>query len=152
LRVLANQSQVRALAVKEGRDPTDINFFPNITPIVGRTLEEAQAKYEIAKEYADWEGGLACVSGFSGLDLSQFPLDEPFNFEGLMTDNSVHTMIEAVKRVLTPNMTPRQLGKEFAFCGFGDMPVGTPDMIADRIEEWINIADIDGFIMCCKSI
>ncbi|RDW74813.1 bacterial luciferase-like protein [Coleophoma cylindrospora] len=141
--------EVRAMAVKEGRNATDINFFPSLAPIVGRTLEEAQAKYKIALEYADWEGGLACVSGFSGLDLSVFPLDEPFDFEKASTfsDNSVHTMIEAVKRFITPTMTPRQLGKEFAFCGFGAMPVGTPDMIADEIEEWINVADIDGFIV-----
>jgi alkanesulfonate monooxygenase SsuD/methylene tetrahydromethanopterin reductase-like flavin-dependent oxidoreductase (luciferase family) len=138
--------------VQEGRETTDINFFPNIAPIVGRTLEQAQAKHAIAVEYADWEGGLACVSGFTGLDLSQFPLDEPFNFEGVMTDNSVHTMIQAVQRFLTPTTTPRQLGKDFALCGFGTMPVGTPDMIANIIEEWINGADIDGFIVSCKFI
>ena len=34
--------EVRALAVQEGREVTDINFFPNIAPIVGRTLEQAQ--------------------------------------------------------------------------------------------------------------
>ena len=103
-------------------------------------------------EYADWEGGLACVSGFTGLDLSQFSLDEPFNFEGVMTDNSVNTMIQAVQRFLTPTTTPRQLGKDFALCGIGTMPVGTPGMIADVIEEWINVADTDGFIVSCKFI
>jgi hypothetical protein len=62
--------EVRALAGNEGRDPPDINFFLNIVPIVGLALEEAQAKSDIAMEFADWEGGLACVSGFTGLDLS----------------------------------------------------------------------------------
>ena len=143
--------EVRALAAAEGRDPTDINFFPNIVPIVGRTFEEAQVKHDIAMEYADWEGG-PCVSGFTGLDLSKFPLNEPSNSEGLLTDNSVYTMIQAVKRFLTPTTTPRQLGKDFAFCGFGTMPVGTPDMIADVIKGWINVADVDGFIVSCKSI
>jgi hypothetical protein len=59
-------------------------------------------------------------------------------------------MIQAVQHFLTPTTTPRQLGKDFAFCGFGTMPVGTPDMIVDVIEEWINVADIDGFIVSCK--
>jgi alkanesulfonate monooxygenase SsuD/methylene tetrahydromethanopterin reductase-like flavin-dependent oxidoreductase (luciferase family) len=54
------------LAAAEGRDLTDINFFPNMVPIVRRTVEEAQAKHDIAMEYADWEGDLACVSGFTG--------------------------------------------------------------------------------------
>jgi alkanesulfonate monooxygenase SsuD/methylene tetrahydromethanopterin reductase-like flavin-dependent oxidoreductase (luciferase family) len=61
-------------------------------------------------------------------------------------------MIQAVERFLTPTTTPRQLGKDFAFCGFGAMPLGTPDIIADVIEEWINIADIDGFIVSCQFV
>ncbi|KAE9372765.1 bacterial luciferase-like protein [Stipitochalara longipes BDJ] len=128
--------QMRVMAIKEGRGPYDVKFFPQITPILGRTLEEAQAKYDHAKSFADWEGG------------DSYPLDEPLSFEGKRTDNSVHTMIEAVQRVMTPGMTPRQLGAEFAFCGFACMPVGTPDMVADvadQIEEWITVADIDGF-------
>jgi alkanesulfonate monooxygenase SsuD/methylene tetrahydromethanopterin reductase-like flavin-dependent oxidoreductase (luciferase family) len=59
-------------------------------------------------------------------------------------------MIDAVKRIITPGVTtPRQLGANFAFAGFGCMPVGTADMVADVIEEWIEVADIDGFIMPC---
>jgi len=61
-------------------------------------------------------------------------------------------MIQAVQRFLTPSTTQRQLRKDFAFCGFGTMPVGTPDTITDVIEECINVADINGFIVSCKSI
>jgi alkanesulfonate monooxygenase SsuD/methylene tetrahydromethanopterin reductase-like flavin-dependent oxidoreductase (luciferase family) len=61
-------------------------------------------------------------------------------------------MIQAVQRFLTPMTTPRQLGKDFAFCKFGTMPVGTPDMTADVIEEWINVANIDGFIVSCEFV
>ena len=143
---------IRKMAIAEGRDPYDVKFFPQITPIIGRTLEEAQAKYAYGKKLAEaaWEGGIACVSGFTGLDLSQFPLDEPLKFDGQLKDNAVHTMVEAVQRIMTPGMTPRQLGAEFAFCGFACMPVGTPDMVADVIEEWITVADIDGFNIACK--
>jgi alkanesulfonate monooxygenase SsuD/methylene tetrahydromethanopterin reductase-like flavin-dependent oxidoreductase (luciferase family) len=30
------------------------------------------------------------------------------------------------------------------------MPIGTPDMIADVMEEWINVGDIDGFNVACE--
>jgi alkanesulfonate monooxygenase SsuD/methylene tetrahydromethanopterin reductase-like flavin-dependent oxidoreductase (luciferase family) len=142
---------MQAAAIKEARDPYDVKFSPQITPILGLTLEEARANYKHAKSFVDWKGGIACVSGFAGLDLSQFPLDEPLEFEGKLSGNSVHTMIEAVQPIMTPGMSQRQLGAEFAFCGFTCMPVGTPDMVADEIEEWIRVADIDGFNVVCRS-
>jgi alkanesulfonate monooxygenase SsuD/methylene tetrahydromethanopterin reductase-like flavin-dependent oxidoreductase (luciferase family) len=30
------------------------------------------------------------------------------------------------------------------------MPVGTPEMVADVIEDWATNADIDGFNIACK--
>lgn len=51
----------------------------------------------------------------------------------------------------TVALTPRQLGERMAFCGGGNMPIGTPDMVADVFEEWINVGDIDGFNVACKS-
>lgn len=72
--------EMRAMAVAQGRAATDVNFFPSITPILGRTLEEAQTKYEKYKSMVDWEGGLAKLSGYLNLDLSKYPLDEPFDY------------------------------------------------------------------------
>jgi alkanesulfonate monooxygenase SsuD/methylene tetrahydromethanopterin reductase-like flavin-dependent oxidoreductase (luciferase family) len=142
--------EMRAMAVQEGRDPYDIKFFPGLSVIVGRTLEEAQEKYRIAEENADWEGGLATLSGWTGVDLSQYPLDEPFSFEGKHFDHTIHSMVQATQKSMETPLTPRQLGKMWAFGGFGRMPVGTPEMVADAIEEWITVSDVDGFNMCCK--
>jgi alkanesulfonate monooxygenase SsuD/methylene tetrahydromethanopterin reductase-like flavin-dependent oxidoreductase (luciferase family) len=141
---------MRAAATAEGRDPSELKFFPMITPIIGKTLEEAQAKRKELEKYADYRGGLVKVSSFLNTDLSKYPLDEPFEIDG--ADASIHTMLEALKAVSPSGqrLTPRQLGTEFAFCGFGDMPTGTPEMIADRIEEWANVGDIDGFNLACK--
>lgn len=142
--------EMRAAAAEFGRDPAELKFFPMITPIIGKTLEEAQEKRRNLEKYADYRGGLVKVSTFLNTDLSKYPLDEPFELENV--DPSIHTMLEAVKAVSPygSRMTPRQLGAEFAFCGFGDMPTGTPEMIADRIEEWANVGDIDGFNLACK--
>jgi alkanesulfonate monooxygenase SsuD/methylene tetrahydromethanopterin reductase-like flavin-dependent oxidoreductase (luciferase family) len=143
--------EVRAMAVAEGRDPYDIKFYQGMCPILGKTLEEAQAKYEKAKGMADWLGGLATISGFTGVDFAKFPLDEPFNFGGELGDNTVHTMVKAVEKALQqPNMTPRQLGTTFALCGFRSVTVGTPEMVADVIEDWINIGDADAMNFLCK--
>jgi alkanesulfonate monooxygenase SsuD/methylene tetrahydromethanopterin reductase-like flavin-dependent oxidoreductase (luciferase family) len=73
-------SSVRAKAVEEGRAPSSIKIFLGITPIIGRTLEEAEAKFAAAKSRVSVNGGLTRFCGFNAVDFSGFPLDGPFDF------------------------------------------------------------------------
>ena len=138
---------IREIAVSNGRDPQDVKVFPQITPVLGRTLEEAQAKFKYYKSLADYKGGMAKLSSFINVDLFAFPLDEPFKFSGAKSDNAIHAIINTLARYDNDPipMTPRRLGETMAFCGFAAMPVGTPEMVADVMEDWIENADIDGF-------
>jgi hypothetical protein len=84
-------------------------------------------------------------------DFSQLPPDVPFVFDDRASDNAIHTMMKTIKRYdKDGTLTPRMLGEQMAFCGFGPMPVGTPEMVADVMEKWVNEADIDGFNVACK--
>jgi alkanesulfonate monooxygenase SsuD/methylene tetrahydromethanopterin reductase-like flavin-dependent oxidoreductase (luciferase family) len=137
--------EIRASAASHGRDPNHVKIFPQMTPILGRTLEEAQAKYEKYKANADWRGGIAKLSQYLNVDLSDYPVDEPFNVDSVgKSDNAIHAIINTLKRYRDQVVTPRILGEKMAFCGFGPMPVGTPEMVADVMEDWVNNGDIDG--------
>ncbi|EHL01386.1 putative monooxygenase moxC [Glarea lozoyensis 74030] len=143
--------EVRAAAAANGRDPQHVKIFPQMTPILGRTLEEAQAKYERYKAAADWRGGMAKLSQYLNCDLSKYPLDEPFDVNSIgKSDNAIHAMINMLKRFEGQNITPRIMGEKMAFCGFGPMPVGTPEMVADVMEDWVNNGDVDGFNIASK--
>jgi len=138
--------EVRAAAAALGRDPNHIKIFPQMTPILGRTLEEAQAKHDRYKAVADWEGGLAKLSQYLNVNLFAYPLDEPFNTQTVVaSDSSIHTMVNMLKQFEGQDITPRMLGEKMGFCGFGPMPVGTPEMVADVMEDWVNNGDVDGF-------
>lgn len=142
---------IRAAAAANGRDPNHIKVFPQITPILGKTVEEAQAKYEKYKKNIDWEGGLAKLSGYIGFNLGAFPPDEPIVIDtSKKADNSIHAIVDVLKRFEGVDVTPRLLGERMAFCGFASMPIGTPEMVADEMERWVNEADIDGFNVACK--
>jgi alkanesulfonate monooxygenase SsuD/methylene tetrahydromethanopterin reductase-like flavin-dependent oxidoreductase (luciferase family) len=143
--------EMRDLAAQEGRDPSDLKFFPMLTPVLGRTLEEAQAKYDAAEKLVDWEAGLAMLSDFSGIDLSQFPPDEPMRFGDGAGDN-LQSMVNVMKSLVKEGMTLKQLGHDFAFLGFGCVPIGTPEMVADVIEKFVEVSDVDGFNLGCKLI
>jgi alkanesulfonate monooxygenase SsuD/methylene tetrahydromethanopterin reductase-like flavin-dependent oxidoreductase (luciferase family) len=51
--IAALVKEMRQMAEDQGRPGTDLNFFPSMTPIVGRTVEEAQAKYDKYKTMVD---------------------------------------------------------------------------------------------------
>ncbi|KAF4626674.1 hypothetical protein G7Y89_g11481 [Cudoniella acicularis] len=138
--------EIRAAVAAEGRDPQHIKIFPQMCPIIGRTLEEAQAKYNKFKAQVDVEAGMAKLGQYLDVDLSILPPDEPFDISSVgKSESSIHTMINMLKRCEGEGITPRQLGEKMAFCGFGPMPVGTPEMVADVMEDWANNGDVDGF-------
>ncbi|KAH8657099.1 putative monooxygenase moxC [Tricladium varicosporioides] len=143
--------EIREMAAANGRDPQHIKVFPQMTIILGKTLEEAQAKHDRFAACVDWEAGMAKLGQYINFDLSALPPDEPFDTKLVgKSENAIHTMINMLKRYDGQIVTPRMLGQKMAFCGFGPMPVGTPEMVADVMEDWVNNADVDGFNLACK--
>lgn len=140
---------MREQAAANGRDPNSIKFFVGICPIIGRTLTEAQEKARITEECADPFSGLATFSAFTGIDLSTYPLDEKLVLSDAPKDNAIHSFTENFNHASgqdnTEIWTPRRLGQKMALGGFHPAPVGTPEMVADVFEQWINEADVDGF-------
>jgi alkanesulfonate monooxygenase SsuD/methylene tetrahydromethanopterin reductase-like flavin-dependent oxidoreductase (luciferase family) len=151
--LLAHTKAVRAAAVQNGRDPASVKFFAATTPFLGRTVEEAQAKYDRAKKNMNGEVSLAKFSAYSGIDMSQFPLDEPFTFEGDTSASNIITgVVKSMKTMFDKfdgPVTPRMFGEKMSISGLS--PVGTPEMVADVLEEFFNATDIDGFNIVCKS-
>ena len=76
--VCANSiAEVRQLAKEKfGRDPSSIKVLALVTPILGRTDEEAEAKLKEFRKYASHEGALALFGGWTGIDLSKYGDDE----------------------------------------------------------------------------
>lgn len=128
----------REIAQAEGRDPTTIKLFAAINPIIGRTMEEAQAKFEEAQEHADVVGALAQFSGYTGIDMSRFPLDEELRLD---TSNPKESAVQGFLGNFGDSQkdgdvwTPRKLGLKIAIGGFHPSPVGTPAMVADIMEQ-----------------
>ncbi|RDW63905.1 nitrilotriacetate monooxygenase component A IIA synthase subunit A [Coleophoma crateriformis] len=138
---------VRAAAVKYGRDPYDVKIFVAIMPFLGRTLEEAQEKYRKAEALVSVQSGLAKLCGFTGLDLSKYPYKEPFTFEAQAGDGAITGVIKnfnlRVKESTEP-LTPEKIGKLAGFINT-PAPIGTPEMVADVFQEWMDKTDVDGF-------
>ncbi|PGG99686.1 hypothetical protein AJ79_08461 [Helicocarpus griseus UAMH5409] len=141
-------AKIRSLAQSLGRDPSSIKFFSTLTPIIGRTEAEAQEKYERAKKYASVIGGLVLLSGWTGIDISNIPLDEPIDpVKHALEPNRVQSVLETLttKSEELPEITPRIIAQKAAIGGLGPVVVGTPEMVADQLERWVEVGDVDGF-------
>jgi hypothetical protein len=140
-------AKIRTLAKEKGRDPNSIKVFATFTPILGRTDEEAQEKYEEVKKYASEIGGLVLVSGWTGIDLSKYPPDHVLSADDATTDHRVRSLLDqfTVTSPEVPVWTPRVIAEKASIGGLGPVSVGSPSTVADELERWVLEADVDGF-------
>ncbi|KAI2605094.1 DszA family xenobiotic compound monooxygenase [Hypoxylon fragiforme] len=136
-----------AAASSSGRDPSSIKIFAMITPIIGSSPADARAKHEDALRYVLVEGGLAQFSASTGIDVARFDLDHELTADDISAIARVHSALGNLqyRGDDVPRLTPRNLGVVSAIGGMGAMPVGTAAEVADVMEEWVDVAGVDGF-------
>lgn len=139
--------QVKASAVAQGRQGSDVKIFPGIGPVVGATQEEAEAKYQAIRELLTVEEALAYLGRyFDHHDFSQYPLDEPFPELGEIGRNSFRSTTDRIKAdAKERGLTLRQVALEAATPR--SQFVGTGERVADEIIRWVDEGAADGFIL-----
>lgn len=72
-----NIAEIRELASSQfGRDGNNIKVLALVTPILGKSEDEAKAKLAEYRKYASLDGALALFGGWTGIDLSRYGDDE----------------------------------------------------------------------------
>lgn len=74
--IAKNVAEVRSLAKELGRDPQHLKFLALICPVLGRTQEEAEKKFEEYSAFGSIEGALALFGGWTGIDLAKYGDDD----------------------------------------------------------------------------
>jgi alkanesulfonate monooxygenase SsuD/methylene tetrahydromethanopterin reductase-like flavin-dependent oxidoreductase (luciferase family) len=129
-------------AARLGRNPQDLLFFAYVKVITGATESEAQRKYKEFFEQINYDGGLALLSGWTGIDFGQFEPDQPLEY---IETNAIRTIVHGFTEAdPTRKWTLRDLAKYVGIGGAGPVLVGTPEQIADMFEEWVE-SGVDGF-------
>ncbi|WP_138754081.1 LLM class flavin-dependent oxidoreductase [Paenibacillus sinopodophylli] len=138
---------VKDRAVAEGRSVDDIVILPGIGPIIGRTEEEAEAKYQELAGLVTIENALNYLGRFfEHHDFSQYPLDEPFPELGDLGHNSFRSGTDKIKQTAKEqNLTLRQVALQ-STTPRGQF-IGTPEKVADLIQQWHEEGAADGFII-----
>ena len=133
---------IREKAVAGGRRGEDIAVFAYMKIVVGGTEAEARRKYDDLFESVDIDGALALMCGWSGMDLSQVAMDQPIEY---IETNAIRTFLHSFTAGDPSRVwTPRDIARYCGIGGAGPVLVGTPEQIADQLEDWI-AAGVDGF-------
>lgn len=144
---LAFTRDLKARAVRHGRDPGHVKVMPGLMTIVGRTEAEAQAKCETLQGRIADEDAIRLLARLCGdLDIYSFPRDAPL--PDLPPSNAAkarqkHLMKKAKRENLSIIQVARYLGTSLGH----RLLVGTPARIADGMEEWYRAGACDGFTM-----
>ncbi|MEC5425963.1 LLM class flavin-dependent oxidoreductase [Virgibacillus sp. C22-A2] len=128
---------------KTGRSQEEVKILTMFTPIVGRTEEEAHAKYNEYKNHISHEGALALFGGWTGIDLSEYDSDQVISY---IENDSIRSALEGFTKI-DPNKqwTVEEIKNFVGIGGMSAYAVGSPEQIADTMEEWVNEAGVDGF-------
>lgn len=136
----------RKQLIDAGRTPDSIKFVAGMLVIVDETDEKAQAKYEEYLSYADFEGAATLFGGWTGADLSKYEDDEDFSFTSVA---GIQSLIQSWSKTI-PNSnglkwTKRRILQELSLGGVHPRAVGSPATVADILQKWVDVADVDGF-------
>ena len=145
-----NIAEIRHIASSQfGREGKNIKFLALVTPIIGQTKEEAQAKLADYRKYASLEGALSLFCGWTGIDLGKYGDDEELR---RVESNAVRSTVEGYARFSpgTSKWTKHTVAEHVSIGGNGPILVGTPTQVADGLQVWIDEADVDGFNMVSR--
>lgn len=138
-------ADVKGRLGKYGRAEDDLKILPGIFPVVGLTGAEAQEKFEQLQDLIQPEVGLGLVSALAGgFDLGAYPLDGPVP-ELPETNAGKSRQVLVIDLARRENLTIRQLYLRIAGARGHWQVVGTPQQIADTMEERFQNYGADGF-------
>ncbi|SCX66507.1 LLM class flavin-dependent oxidoreductase [Variovorax sp. EL159] len=126
-----------------GREPDHLKILPAAFVVVGDTLEEARGIRARLDSLVHYDSAIASLSIALGHDASKFDPDGPLP-EVPETNASQSGRARVVELARSENLTVRQLAQRLG--GYGGLAfVGTPQTIADEMQEWLDSEGCDGF-------
>jgi alkanesulfonate monooxygenase SsuD/methylene tetrahydromethanopterin reductase-like flavin-dependent oxidoreductase (luciferase family) len=139
-------ADLRRRVEEHGRDPRSVKVLQGMLVMLGRTTEEARAKADLFMELSSPEGLLTKWCGWMNVDLASYP-DEARVTE--IHSEGTRSALGFLQKISPDRQWT--IGDVREFVTIQRRPTsrtalfGTPEQVADRMEEWLTLADIDGF-------
>lgn len=143
-------ADLKALVAAEGRAADQALILPGLSPLIASTEAEAERMARELNALSDPEIGRKRLSGrFGGHDFSHLPLDKPLSAEDFPDPGTVEaarSRTEVIVGLVRREMpTLRQLLAYLAGARGHYTTSGTPEQIADLMQDWFTDGAADGF-------
>jgi alkanesulfonate monooxygenase len=137
-------ADVKGRMEKLGRAREHMKILPACFVVIGDTVEEAKAKRAKLDSLVNYANAIASLSIALGHDASKFDPDAPLPDKIPESNASKSGRERAIALGRRENLTVRQLALRLG--GYSGLAmVGTPQTIADEMEEWLESEGSDGF-------
>jgi FMN-dependent oxidoreductase (nitrilotriacetate monooxygenase family) len=143
-------ADLKRLAAAEGRPMEQVLILPGLSPVIASTETEAKRLAKELNELTDPEVGRKRLSGrFGGHDFSHLPLDRPLTTDDFPDPGTVQAARSRTEVIVglvrREKFTLRQLLAYLAGARGHFTTAGTPEQIADLIQDWFDDGAADGF-------
>lgn len=151
-KAIEHRRLVRDLAVSHGRAADDVAILPGLLLSLGSTEEEARRRNDELHDAGPASYSVGWLSQAIGYDAATLDLDAPFPEHVLSGPIDLQTFPGSVgfresivARIRQTNPTVREYLRETRYTGSGHAGfVGTPEQLADHIEDWFRSGAVDG--------
>jgi FMN-dependent oxidoreductase (nitrilotriacetate monooxygenase family) len=143
-------TDMKARVRAAGRDPDHCAILPAIDVIVAGTAEEAQRQADYVDSLASMPLGLQTLTDLTGVDLFSYPLDTPLAEIDVGSEQTVSIgLYQNVLRIRKDGrgLTLGEAALLYATTWMAPRLVGTPETIADRMQDIFEAQACDGFVI-----
>jgi FMN-dependent oxidoreductase (nitrilotriacetate monooxygenase family) len=126
-----------------GRNPDHLKILPAAFIVIGETVADAKEKRAKLDSLVHYDSAIASLSIAIGHDVSGLDPDS-YLPELPDTNASKSSQEQVLKLAREENLTVRQLAQRYG--GYSGLAfVGTPESVADEMQQWLDEAGCDGF-------
>jgi len=134
---------LRAGVQQADRPPEQLLIYAQALIVTGASEAEARAKYDDYRRHIDIEAALTLLSGWTGVDFSQYPLDATIDY---IDSNAGRSALASFSQADPDRVwTVREAAEFIGLGGRGPVFVGDAAQVADQLEAWQDATGIDGF-------
>lgn len=134
---------IRQKLAQEGRDPYSVKIYALLSIVTDETDAKAQAKFKEYQSYGSYDGALTLLSGWSGVDFSQY---QPTDKVEYIQTNAIQSLLDSYVNADPERVwTIEEIANWNSLGGNGPVLVGSAETVSDALEQWVEDTDIDGF-------
>ncbi|MEQ1161933.1 LLM class flavin-dependent oxidoreductase [Acinetobacter calcoaceticus] len=134
---------IRQKLAQEGRDPYSVKIYALLSIVTDETDAKAQAKFKEYQSYGSYDGALTLLSGWSGVDFSQY---QPTDKVEYIQTNAIQSLLDSYVNADPERVwTIEEIANWNSLGGNGTVLVGSAETVSDALQQWVEDTDVDGF-------